>query len=367
MREQRVRAEDAEGWTCENGSKRSPLRIRRLAHGPPAVPTENPMLSLPILASLLLSLTAAGDASCAQSIPEHALWVVHLDVQAFKATALWQVINEHGLDGESLDAIEGLAELEKEFGLDPRKDLLSATVYGMGPDQQQIVAVLRTTGRIDAALSILTAQPNHRELRSGALSLHSWIGESEDESFFAHVLPIESDGESDGDDKAERIVVLSKDLESAAHGVLVLQGRERSLAEAEAPAFQVAPREGSFFFVAFGAVESLPGFGEGMGPHSRIGRLVRGGRIDLGESGGSLYASLALLTDDSQAAQDVADMAEGLAALARLAAGSADELPPQLLDLVRSLDVDTSGREVRVEFRYDSRKLLNDLKELEHF
>ena len=193
------------------------------------------LLSLP----LLFSSGSIGDPLRKDRLPADVDFVVHLDLEGFKATELWRLAKEgEDLHAElaELDRLVGhcqldkkvrrgatrfilprrvgvgvaelaeLEEVEERFGLNPLTDLRAITLYKVEQEEDPTVVLLSTSAKVDAALERLRDERGYQRQSEGKIELHTWKERNQDdEMVFAYL-------HGSGD---ERVVVLASKRESA--------------------------------------------------------------------------------------------------------------------------------------------------------
>jgi hypothetical protein len=310
---------------------------------------------LPCLALALLVLpppTFGADKLDKRRVGSDARWLLHVDVQAVIGSTLFQLVREHHEMQEDFEMDE-LEELRTEFGIDPFEDILSVTLWGTGKSESEAVMVVETTAAIEGLLPRLSEVDGYRPIQVGTYAVHSFgEGEDGDERVFAYVH------EARG--AAGRTVVLAHDKEMLVRGIDTLVGHSPSLAQAANPALRVSNEEGSMVLLAADGIQELAH----MDPTSQVARLAQSVVFELGERQEAIFARLVIQAEDEAKARQISDVLRGVVALASLVTASHD-VPPGLVDLVQALRFESNGTFMSVDFRYNTRQLIETLKELE--
>jgi hypothetical protein len=319
---------------------------------------KNPWMKpwLPCLALALLVLPAqaiGADKLDKRRVGSEARWLLHVDVQAVVGSTLFQLVREHHEMQEDFEMDE-LEELRTELGIDPFKDVLSVTLWGTGKSGSEAVMVVEATAAIDALLPRLSEVDGYRPIQVGTYAVHSFGEEEEDgdERVFAYVH------EARG--AAGRTVVLAHDKEMLVRGIDVLVGHAPNLAQASNPILRVSPEPGTMVLLAVDGIQELAH----MDPTSQVARLAQSVTFELGELQEAIFARLVIQAEDEAKARQISDVLRGVVALASLVTASHD-VPPGLVDLVQALRFESNGTFMTVDFRYNVRQLVEDLKELE--
>ena len=305
--------------------------------------------SLALTGLLVLSAPALSQGYDPASLPAGIRWVAHLDVQALQKTVLFEEIRRAA--GPDFEREFELDELGLELDINPLEDIKSVTVFGSTTSEEKAAVMLRTSSKIDAIIDRLQEEEDYRSFQIDGYRVHSWEGD-EDALAYVHT-PRRSE---------DRTVVISNDEDLLLSTVRVLDGRGRSLADARDPALRNKPSRGAFAFVD--VAEGLSAFAD-VEQISSVAKMMRSFSLEVGENRGRFFLRGTLETRNGEDAQRIADIVNGAKALIPLLAGGFDELPMIVTDLIDGLQVSASGTYVTLEFSYDSRRLIDELKALE--
>lgn len=292
----------------------------------------------------LLATPSLGDRLDPATIPHNAHFLVHLDLAGFQKTELWKTIEAHPEMLGDEDPFAELAKIEQEFGMHPLHDVASVTLFAAQPDPESAVAMIRCSDGIEGILSALQQEEGYVRVEAKGLEIH--VFEAEGESVYAYL-------HGHGD---YRTVLASPNQRELVRSALVLRGEQPSLADNEENPLNLKPRSGAFLFAAVAGKmpEDLLGFE----PASQLFEKAEALSFNLGERDGELFAHLGVTTDSEATAQQIMMIAQGAMAFAGMAAREIDELPEGIpMDLLSSLDFDTRGKTVSVEFSYETKAL----------
>ena len=299
----------------------------------------------PLLASLAWLAAAAppSDELKRERLPADIDFVVHFDVEGFKATQLWKHLSEKG---EELDLdFDEFEEIEDELGIDPLTDVRAVTLYKIENEEDPTVVLFSSTPKVDEALARHQQESDYRRIVSSGIELHTWSDHdsSDDERMFAYV---HAAGQ-------ERVVVVSSNEQSAVHAARVLRGEDPSHASA-GTMLTLAPARGSFLYMA---AAEIPHLGE-LQPASQVFGLAQGIQVDFGEAGGYLRAHMGVTTASAEDALNISNVINGLISLARLAGSELGEL----LELLTGIRLNTRGSEVLFDFEFGVDRLIEILE-----
>ena len=317
-------------------------------------------MSISLLVASSLALASSGSSPLPSHrvdvgrLPMNTNWLIHVDAQALRGTQLWRTVHQMILSDPDVDVdLEELREIEREFGIRPFQDIDAITVYGTeGIGDEAVVQVL-TSANLDALIGKVREKSEYRELEHNGYTLHGFAehGNDIDGLFYVHDLG------------SQRLIVASESDERVIETLHVLNGQSRSLRQNPDPRIIPQPSPGSFLFVDFSAALSeLADWDEA----SAVAELARAMRLEVGESAGEFFATVDIDTSSAENANNIYSVLNGARALVSLA-GTQEDVPPFLMELLASLDLQVTGTAVKVHFHYDSDDLIEELRALEEY
>jgi len=295
-------------------------------------------------------VAVVGDELRPERVPAGANFVLYFDVENFKRTSLWKLVQANQAELDVDDDLEELDEFRREFGIDPLTDVKSVLVYGTKGDDEPSAIQIVVNDKVDQAIAALRQREGYKALSHEGYLIHSF-GDGGGDRVHAYVQELRG---------GDRVIVLSEDIESVHESALVLNGEAKSLS-GSGSGLQLAPRPGSFLHVAATDISDLDDFA----PASQVFGLAQGIQLDFGEAGGSLFANLTLTTESPDTAMDVAGVVQGLMAMARLALMGQDEIPAEARQLLNALQVNTRGNAVSIDFEFSTAALLQLMQSVE--
>jgi len=271
-----------------------------------------------------------------------AAWVVHLDVESGVKSSVGRYVmdNAHRWD------VNACEQIRAKTGMDISREILGLTVYGAAADGSDAVAIVHTSAAVDSFLDRLRAQETtYRVVESAGRSIEAWIEHGSPR--YGHVLKRKGD---------QRLIIVARAKHTLEEAIAQVE-REQP-AEAP-PVLATMPREGSVVFVA----------ATDMGPAAQRARAVvvkkmTQMRLDMGESGGELFADMLVTTASETDARDVFRSIDGNIAVGRMLLQGEERLAP-LVAATEGLSVSAEGASVKVSFRHDSERVLEILKQID--
>jgi hypothetical protein len=303
-------------------------------------------LSLLALAATPFLVPHARAALDAQVVAADARWLLHLDLDALRESALGH---------ELTAAFAGMQP--PDFGGGIRIDLQkllatagAATAYG--------VNLSKDPQAVDGTL-VLRGTPDLRTIAEGLVAQMTVA--SPDEVSEIAGLPFEAYEMKGGVSVAfppEPVVILSKSKEQLAKARDVVRGVGASLAQKPSALAALTQSDAKAFLVAASIVPSAEGLFDANQPQARILRMANSAALILGESGEMTSAQVRLVASDATMADKLQKILQGMAAIASLAEGS-DEM---LNKFLQSVNVTRSANTVNLSLAYPTARLVEMAK-----
>lgn len=299
---------------------------------------------------LLLAVTPWGLAAAGHLQREHvasdAKWVLHLDLDAFRAT---QVGAEAVRGKLGRDMAKARADLKTYLDCDfDWTQIHSLTAYGFDyapKNQSQGVLLIQTSLEVQKGLETAIAKQaeagveagNVRRVTDGPVAIYSVRNE-----FLVAVPP-------------GKPVVLAKTDALLQKGLAVLAGQQLNLAStAIFTDFPPQPNAVVFLGMAEGFSENTP-----IPPQARVLQMADGGRLVLGETGNQVFVTATLKTKSAEVSTQVQQVLQGLLALGSLSQPQNQELQ-QLLQAAR---ISVNGRFVSMDVQMPAATVIQKMQE----
>jgi len=268
---------------------------------------------------LALSSPARAGSLPESLVPEGASWIAHLDMEKFVATELFKVLDSDGrIEIKSRD-------IGRMMKIDFFKDVSGLTIFGFAPGGKRVVSLV--AGRFDKKrmLTVLDLSDDYQEIPYGGNTIYS----TDDDEFGAFV----NDGLIVFGERREDI---EKVLDTAA-------GKAKSFASSGLNASFKSIAPGAFLC---GAFDDLAGLDREFS-ESRFLSKAKGLFFLAQEKQDRLLVRLQVTADTAENATDMAEIAQGLLAMARLSRkeGPSDEAA----FLADGVVVKQDGLKVRLE------------------
>ncbi|HEV3338805.1 MAG TPA: hypothetical protein VG125_00565 [Pirellulales bacterium] len=267
-----------------------------------------------VLAALVLAAGGFGSALGADeltvSVPGETKFLLHLDLQAFRATAVGGKLfdlakrrAEQELSaGPAHGNTGGLEKIHEMLGFDPFAEiqtiLVSAANYDR-PEQSLVVSigVGKSTGNLEG---LILALPGYGAEQYGKYTIHSAAPEKGVQVF----------GAIHTDAKANKTVFLAAQRESITH--LLDQVDGKTVGGASFKTIKLASDEKPILAIE---VLALPTEMIGDGPQAGVVKVLRTVSLRIRESEGEVTVGIWLAADTEQQAEQLRQMAQGLIAM----------------------------------------------------
>lgn len=297
------------------------------------------------LCALAAGLLAAGSVTAGpvlrSDLPAEPAWVIHLDVDAFRASSFGKLIAG---ELEKPEPARKLSAFKDALGFDPSTQLHAISVYGLGNKREE--GVLVVYGDFDAGRleTLVKAAKEYQSSKHRSRIIHSWI---DDRKKTADAEPKRVFGAIAGNR-----LVFAPTSELVASALDVVDGFSANMGGTKTFASLGQPAEGSFLQ----AIGRKLDVGEG-NPNAALVRLSQETRLEAFESAGKITASLNLSAKDEEVAGHMNSIAQGLLALIKMQTDK-----PEQRKLAEGLVVKQEGSSVNAVLSMPSADLIALLK-----
>lgn len=306
------------------------------------------MLKKAVVTSLLAIVTAMPASAGGVEpglISAKAKWVAHLDIAGLRQTGLGKLLTEK-LQEDSIQA--RIAEFSEAFGFDPQKDLDSITLWGVGYQPDQGIAMFTGTFDRDKLLALLDAAEGHTALEHGEHVIHRWTQQPED---------LDDDGVRHGVIYRKDVVMIARSGELLKSALDQLATEDGTLADPEAPELLPKRSKGTFLFLSGTEMGRIA---EGR-PKAKWTRLVSSAHVEMGQDGKTVFANCRMTAKDPRNAKRLRNVLSGLVAMIQLqiaAAEENDQPVPFWAPLADAVEFGGEGRAVTMSLAMEQEQLL---------
>ena len=260
-------------------------------------------------------------------VPEGARWVAHLDMEKFVATSLYGLLEKDGkFQIKSRD-------LDRWLKIDVPKDITGVTVFGLGPDDKQIVFAV--AGKFDkpGLLALIALDKEHQETPYGAYTLYS-TG-SDEYGFFVN----------------DNLIVFSEGREAIEKVLDTVGGKTKNYSTS---ALSASLKDVPSTAFLSGVLPDLSGLSH-MNSQSKILEKASGLFFLAQEKQDILQVRLQVTADSPENGKNMFDLVQGIIAMGRLGGNEGDMA--KIASLLDGLQVKLDGKVLKLDFERPSRDI----------
>jgi len=270
-------------------------------------------------------------------------WVVHADLEAFRSSGVGKLVLEE-LKAQGIE--QKMQEFATIFSFQPLTDLRDVTLYGTGTDRNNAVVI--ADGRFDAEklLGIVRWNPQYKEIPYEGVTLYQWLNEDKKNPAAEQIMY--------GYIHGGQQVVISSGLDTLKHAVNTLKqpaGGPSTGLISRIPALE----KGAFLQVVATGIGDLAG----QEPKAAILKQADSLTLSAGEAADKVFIGLQVQGQTPEVAQNIANLVQGVVAMAQLAA----QEQPKLSELAKNVNIAREDKTVRVRFEAASQSVFGFLKE----
>ena len=294
---------------------------------------------------LLVAVPALAGPLTKEQVCGSANWVVHVDVEQFRATRVHQLVRP---ELENLGLEKKLQDFETLFSFHPIDDLRDVTIYGKGEDRNKAVALIEGPFDEEKLVALLGFAPEHEQIEYGDNVLHKWVDEKRKDCDGA---PQKTYCCFYRDD----LIVMGAALDGVKHAVDVLSGTAGNAADVVF-CRSIENAKGAFLQVMAKDLRKTVG----NQPKAAVLRQVDQLALAFGEVQGRFYEDFLLTAKSEEVAQAITRIFDGIIAFAVLIGEDA----PKLAELAAMVELSCQQNIVHAHFEADSASVVQFLIEL---
>ena len=291
-----------------------------------------------VLTAMLLaavSMSAWAGELQPKQVAAGAVWVAHVDVQAFLGSQTGQLLVDLLKEQSQFDS--QLKAFVATWGFNPLKDLKGVTFYGTDFTPDSMVAIGNGTYSKDTLLKWLKANKDHTESPYGDFTIHHWI------------QPPENPGENGvrfGVFYSDDTVVIARTKETLEKAIDVMQGKANSL-DPKADLLPEQPKGTFAVAVVKGRPPQTPKpNGLMFWNPSPITKSITGGHYVVGELDKKLFVTGALTAASDKEAKKIRQIAQGWVAMAQMAQEDNPQSQPAMVNVLAGITIAGESNQV---------------------
>ena len=293
-----------------------------------------------LLCTFLALSNLAWSAPLNQSqVPADAKWLIHLDIDAFTRTQMWQLINQE-IDENLQKKINAITNL---LGSDPTRDIYGATLYGIDANEEN--AVFMIYGRFDREklISLLVLNEAYAESDYQGQKLYHWLDEKDNK----HKVGIFA---------ADDLIVISQSEKAVTAQVDLLSGQTKALADQDdAPLAKMvdAPEKAFLLLAADGLAELSRDI-----HHVAVLKNSKMMAALVSEDDANMNLSVDLTAQSTEAAIQIENVLNGIKSFVELKHAE----QPEILALLQAVTLVQNENQLFLNAQFPSEKLFEIIK-----
>ena len=267
-------------------------------------------------------------------IPEDAQWVLHIDIEKFTSTKLFELLMEK----EGVKAFKGKDKMIEKLGIDPLKDLTGITLFGSGQAEKN--AVVSITGNLDKdhLISLVKQAKDNKEIKHGKHTIFQW----ENNQFGTFVN--------------DNMLIIGRAEDMVRNALDVIAGKQKNIKKTKLMSYLEEVPRGAIIQAVVDDISSVAGKNKPM-----ILQKTGMAFFMAMEKNESLNLKLKMTTDTAETAKNIGQIINGFTAMARMQVQGKEEIKDQALKLLDALNVSVKGNVIEMGLIYPSEDLINFL------
>ncbi len=291
------------------------------------------MKTLFSMVALAMSVAAVQAAKIDKAnISNNAKFVVHLDLEAFRASKIGITLLEKIRKDEGGEKLNALAEL---IGFDPLSAIHGATMFGNGEEDNGILVVKHKADNTKL-LAFMKLDEHYRKTEHGKHEIHGAGDRGDGKRGYVSFVNATT-------------AVLAASRELAAEGIDLVNGKGAAVKQIPTSLVSADKKAKNAFLVAYANVEDLKEHID----NETVNQMAKRVAFVMGESDEKFILSISVDALDADAAENMENMVNGLIGFARL---NQDE-NPEVKDILKGLKVTRNEENVSVHFSVGVNKL----------
>ena len=291
------------------------------------------MKTLFSMVALAMSVAAVQAAKIDKAnISNDAKFVVHLDLDAFRASKIGITLLEKIRKDEGGEKLNALAEL---IGFDPLSAIHGATMFGNGEEDNGILVVKHKADNTKL-LAFMKLDEYYRKTEHGKHEIHGAGDRGDGKRGYISFVNATT-------------AVLAASRELAAEGIDLVNGKGAAVKQIPTSLVSAGKKAKNTFLVAYANVEDLKEHID----NETVNQMAKRVAFVMGESDEKFILSISVDALDADAAENMENMVNGLIGFARL---NQDE-NPEVKDILKGLKVTRNEENVSVHFSVGVNKL----------
>lgn len=279
-------------------------------------------------------------------VPGGVKMVVHVDAEAFRATALGTFMLEQVLKMDKDGEIEKMAG---KLGFNPLKDFKGITMFADGIEPGNGVVLMHGVFNEQKLIQMALENDRYESFAHKTHTVHSWVEDRKKMYSFIH--------------PGGKMIAMTDDKKQLFRAIDTLQGAQAQAGGAEPEHTTLAddnaagiplPKGGEFLFAGGAGFDKM----RGLKAQAAILKQASSALVTVREDKGAIDGSVSLLANDADTAELMLEVLDTLVAFARTGAKS-DKDAVAFMDAMKT---SVDGSTVELKFQHDSDTMIDMMK-----
>jgi hypothetical protein len=312
---------------------------------------------VPSTAALVMAVVAGlgagaarGEAFTPANIPAGARWVVHVDMDAARESALWKLVQTQFIAPHQTEFDQKIRVVETLTGMKFPRDLHDVTLYGVSFAKDEACILVHAAVNQATVIDLLKLDPEFRSETHNDHEVLTWRDKDKDRLLH---------GAFYGQDR----VIVSPEKKLVEGALDALDGKV-AVVKADSPlaAFpRAAAAGGKESTIVYVAGQGLAELKKAQDPASPLVAQTQAGWLAISEVNGKIVGKAALQTKTEQSATQIQQFVQGMQALVTLTASgeNADDKVKAVAAALSSLNIRRDGAVISADIGVSIEALKN--------
>jgi hypothetical protein len=290
------------------------------------------------IGALATTLTASAGGLQSAHVMGDPGWVIHVDCDALKQTALGKFILD---EMDKPEAQKKLTAFQTVFDVDPRKQLHGLTLYSSSKSQEDGVLLVYADIDVKRLTTLAEGAKEHESTTHGKHTIHSWIDENK----------AKKDGGKPRTYSAihnGKVLVFSQKEAPIANALDVLDGAKPNLSQNKS--YARLGSSGQSFLVGAASKVDLP---QNDPNAAAVLKQTKMFWLSAGEAKGNVDINLSIETENEEVAKNIESIGKGLVGLLAL-----QKDKPDSAKIAQGLSINQSSAEVTAKLSLPSDQIV---------
>lgn len=278
-----------------------------------------------------------------EQVSSEANWVVHVDMEWIRQSHLGQLMRQELAETDAEVQLENFATI---YSIHPLDDIHSITVYGRGQDESGAVVLVKATFDREKLLALVRTNDTYEEINYGEHIIHSWQDKRHKDE--------KCEKFQYGSIYNQDLLVIGGSREVLEKALDVLDGKAENAQAGGLLGLMNYGQAGIMLIASAQGMDEITAHKQAMAL-----KQTESLQLAIGEIAQKFYIDVNLTAKSAEAAENIGKMGQGILAFAMMAGQN----HPELIEMVRAVELSWQGKNVKLYFEWNSDDLYAVLKQ----